>query len=81
MTQEEAKVGTIVKTNVEFPAIAKGTCGVIDQYYPTGVMVAWDLPDQPLPPGYRIFDGRPAIVSKILRDGFSWDELKYLDKA
>jgi hypothetical protein len=35
---------------------------------------------QPLPFGYRAYDGRPAIASHILRDGFNKEkELKFLD--
>lgn len=51
----------------------------IDEDYGTGVMVAWDLPESPLPPGYRVYDGRWACVSGILRDGFDKDrELQML---
>ena len=80
MNIDQAKVGTRVKSNREFSAVFKGTEGVIDEDYGTGVMVAWDLPDQPLPFGYRAYDGRPAIASHILRDGFNKEkELKFLD--
>lgn len=46
------------------------------------LMVAWDLPDRPLPPGYRAYDGRPAVRSGLLRDGFDKDgELEFLALA
>jgi len=77
--REQAITGSRVISNVDFSGVRSGTEGVIDEDYGTGVMVAWDLPDQPLPEGYRVYDGIPAIRSGILRDGFAWDELKYLD--
>ena len=67
---EEAIVGQRVRTRVSFSGVPKGTEGVIDEDYGTGVTVAWDLPKQPLPPGYRMYDGRSAIQSGLLRDGF-----------
>lgn len=39
-----------------------------------GVMVAWDLPSRPLPKNYKFYDGRAAIFSGIVRDGFGRDE-------
>jgi len=53
-----------------FSGVPNGTEGVIDEDYITGVTVAWDLPDQPLPVGYRLYDGRSAIQSRLVRDGF-----------
>jgi hypothetical protein len=80
MNLDQAKVGTRVKSNVEFCSVPLGTQGVIDEDYGTGVMVAWDLSDQPLPAEYRKYDGRPAIASGLLRDGFDKaKELKFLD--
>ena len=82
ITAEQATVGTKIKSNVDFSGVPKGTYGVIDEDYVSGVMVAWDLSSQPLPDGYRAFDGTPAIKSHILRDGFGKkDELKFLDLA
>lgn len=79
MKSEDAKVGTRVMTLREFCHVPTGTRGVIDEDYVSGVMVAWDLPDQPLPEGYKEYDGRPAIASNILRDGFDKKtELKWL---
>lgn len=80
MTADEARVGTRVRSLVAFVSVPQGTQGVIDDDYQTGVMVAWDLPDSPLPPGYREYTGRPAIVSGILRDGFDKErDLRYLE--
>jgi hypothetical protein len=76
-------IGVRVRAKVAFSGVPKGTEGVIDDVYNLnghlGLMVAWDLPDQPLPDGYRVYDGRPAFVSHILRDGFGQDELKLLE--
>lgn len=81
MTSGEAGVGARVRTLRDFCSVPKGTKGVIDEDYGSGVMVAWDLPDQPLPPGYQVYDGRPAFVSGILRDGFDKErELEFLEK-
>lgn len=80
MKKDDIRIGRRVKVNVEFSGVPKGTMGVIDEDYGTGFMVAWDLPDQPLPKGYNSFDGKPAFVSGILRDGFSKEnELHFLD--
>ena len=79
MITEQARVGTRIRTLQEFSGVPQGCEGVIDEDYGTGVMVAWDLADSPLPVGYRQYDGRPAFASGILRDGFSWSELDYLE--
>lgn len=74
------RVGQRVRSLRAFVDVPKGTEGVIDEDYGSGVMVAWDLPDQPLPAGYRVYDGRPAIRSGILRDGFDkTSDLEYLE--
>jgi hypothetical protein len=73
-------VGKRVCSLVDLPEVPAGTEGVIDEDYGTGVMVAWDLPTAPLPHGYREYDGKPAIVTRILRDGFDKaTELEYLE--
>ena len=80
MTEQEARIGTRVKTLVAFSGVPNGTEGVVDEDYVTGITVAWDLPDQPLPVGYRAYDGRPAIQSRLLRDGFDKaSELHFLE--
>lgn len=77
--------GLRVRSLRDFVNVPKGTEGVIDEVYCLGldelpgVMVAWDLPDRPLPAGYRAWDGRPAFASKILRDGFGADETHFLE--
>lgn len=75
-----AVVGTKVRTLRDFVGVPKGTVGVIDENYEGGFMVAWNLLDQPLPDNYWKYDGRPAIVSNILRDGFSYDEAEFLEE-
>lgn len=67
-----------------FCDVPQGTQGVIDELYwlgeHEGFMVAWDLPCQPLPKGYRAHDGSPAIRHGLLRDGFDCErELDYLE--
>lgn len=84
MTKAQAQIGTRVRSLRDFCLIPKGTEGVVDQAYQigkeAGIMVAWDMPDRPLPTGYREYDGRPLIKSGILRDGFNLeDELQYLE--
>jgi hypothetical protein len=79
ITREQAKIGKRVKSNVDFSGVPAGTEGVIDEDYGSGVMVAWDLPNQPLPKGYEIWDGSPAFMTGLLRDGFGNDELHFLD--
>lgn len=81
MRAEDARVGARVRARVAFVDVPAGTAGVIDEDYGTGVMVAWDLPGRPLPPGYRAWDGRPAAAPGVpLRDGFDKDtELRFLD--
>lgn len=82
MKINEAIVGTKVKSLIDFSNVPKGTCGIIDKDYGTGVMVAWDLPDQPLPKGYSIPIGKPYIITGILRDGFDKkEELHFLKKV
>jgi len=85
MNEQDAIIGTRVRSLCEFSGVPKGTEGVIDQDYETGIMVAWDKPNPTsaaLPEGYNQFDGRPAIQSNILRDGFDKKaELKFLEIA
>ena len=70
MKRIEANVGIHVVSLRDFACVPKGTEGVIDEDYGTGVMIAWDLPEQPLPPMYSKYDGKPTIQTNILRDGF-----------
>ena len=82
MNREDIKIGLRVRTNVSFSGVPSGTEGVLDEQYDSGrgITVAWDLPGKRLPPGYREYDGRPAIASGILRDGFNVDtELCFLE--
>lgn len=85
MNKTDAQIGVRVRSLRQFSGVAVGTEGVIDELYGDetgqleGCTVAWDMPDQPLPADYREYDGRPAIQSRILRDGFSWDDLRHLE--
>jgi len=81
MNPTEAIVGTRVKALFNFAGVPRNTKGVIDEDYGTGVMVAWNLKDRPLPEGYTCFDGKPACITGILRDGFDKNtELHLLEK-
>ena len=66
-------IGKRVRTLRKWVSVPLGTEGVIDDVYDNdnAIMVAWDLPDRPLPPGYCQYDDKPAIVTNILRDGFN----------
>lgn len=81
VTPAEAQIGIRVRTLRDFIGVPKGTEGVIDEDYGTGVTIAWDLADRPLPSGYRRWSGRPAIWSgEPLRDGFDKaTELEFLE--
>jgi len=52
MRMNEVVVGAKVRTLIDFSGVPKGTQGVIDQDYGKEIMVAWNLPDRPLPDGY-----------------------------
>lgn len=80
MNPHQATVGTRVVSLVDFCDVPAGTQGVIDEDYGSGVMVAWDQPGHPLPPGYCMHTGAPMIQTGILRDGFDKStELQFLD--
>lgn len=80
MTEEQATIGTRVRTLVDFSGVDKGTEGVIDEDYKTGVMVAWDLPGRRLPSGYREFAMARTMRHFLTRDGFDKKtELHYLE--
>jgi len=80
MTVSEAVVGQRVRSLVDFSGIPKGTDGVIDEDYGRGVMIAWDYPKGVLPAGYHEYDQKPAVQTRIVRDGFNkTDELQWLE--
>lgn len=79
MTAQQARIGTRVRTKVELSGVPRWTHGIIDEDYGSGVMVAWDLPARPLPPGYFTHDARGAAAG-LLRDGFDKEtELHFLE--
>lgn len=69
MRVDEMRIGQRVRAVRSFYQVPEGTEGVIDEDYGGGVMVAWDLPDKPLPKGYREYPGSNRLG--LLRDGFS----------
>ena len=83
MSPAEVKVGIRVRSVRHFVSVPKGTIGVIDELYYGGCMVAWDLPHQKLPPGYReypgIFEGPSWNRPRILRDGFGEKDYQFLE--
>jgi len=69
-----------VRSLADFAGVPRGTEGILDEDYGSGITIAWDLPERPLPPGYREYDGRPLIQTGILRDGFDKrTELHFLE--
>lgn len=88
MTREEVRLGARVRSLVGFAGVPAGTEGVIDELYESGFMVAWNLDDRPLPPGYsslcREAGFEPAWQAQRgapLRDGFNdLRELEHLEK-
>ena len=70
MRIDQATVGRRVKSLIAFCDVPEGTHGIIDEDYGTGVMVAWNLLDHPLPTDYKEYDGESMIKTRILRDGF-----------
>lgn len=80
MKTDEAPVGVRVWTLWRWAGIPKGMEGVIDEDYGSGVTVAWDLPNRPLPHGWR-FEGQWAGETGVpLRDEFhKATELGYLE--
>ena len=81
MRLDEAVVGSRIRSIRPFAGIPSGCEGVIDEADADGCMVAWDHPESPLPPGYVKYDGRPAIVSHIVRDRFTAYEMRWLKKG
>lgn len=76
------QVGARVKTNRAWPGVPLGTEGLICEDYGSGVTVAWDKPEKPIP------DLPPETIGKLWaiepqcpdRDGFDKSrELIYLD--
>jgi hypothetical protein len=74
MNINDATIGTRVRTNTGFADMPIGTEGIIDEDYGTGIMVAWDLPGNPLPKHYVKYDGQYSFVTGIVRDGFDKKE-------
>lgn len=82
MNVNQALVGGKVRTLRSFSGVPLGTVGLIVEDYGTGVMIAWDLPDRPLP------NMTPSEISQLyainpecpLRDGFDKaTELDFLE--
>lgn len=83
MRKSDIEIGREVIVNRSFVGVESGTKGIIVEDYGTGITIAWDQPDRPLPEGLT-----PEQIAKLpavspecpLRDGFSKeDELHYLE--
>lgn len=75
------QLGQKVVSNRDFSGVPSGTHGVVDEIYDGGVMVAWDLPDRPLPENWQ-YEGQWAAQPGVpLRDGFSEGEYQFLDSV
>lgn len=78
------RVGNRVRALRDFSGVPCGTEGVVDEDYGTGLMIAWDLPDRPLPEGW-FWDANDhtkwaGAPGSPLRDGFDKErELKFLE--
>lgn len=74
-------VGRYVRAAKAMPEVPIGTKGLIIQDFETGFMVAWDLPERPIPEGKSPEDiaGMWAINPDCpLRDGFDKEHDVYL---
>lgn len=89
-SEADVDVGTRVRSRRDFATVDAGTEGVVDEDYGSGVMVAWDLEDRPLPEGYDRLPVEPPHTAMttdpagfevpILRDGFNKKrELDFLE--
>jgi len=80
---KKPQVGDRVRNNRDFLGVPRGSEGVIDEDYGSGVTVAWDLPDRPLPKDWHFDQNNPTTWANNpenpLRDGFSVEELWFLD--
>ena len=78
MTKKEIKIGSKVKSLTHFVNINIEQEGIIVEDYGTGILIAW----KPLP-----INKTPQEIAKMFavnpecpdRDGFGYDELKYLE--
>lgn len=77
------KLGNRVRSRIDFNNVPAGTEGIICEDYGTGVTVAWDLPDRPIPNDWSLKDIATAFAVEPkcpLRDGFDKSsELNHLE--
>lgn len=78
----EFEVGDRVRSLRDFVKVPKGTEGVVIEDYGSGITVAWDLPDHPLPdlPEEEIAAMFAVNHRCPIRDGFDkMTELHFLE--
>jgi hypothetical protein len=80
---KEFVVGAYVKNKRAFVDVPEGTLGLIVEDYGTGFMVAWDLPNRPIPRYLTASQiGAMFAIDPMcpIRDGFDKkDELGFLE--
>lgn len=77
------RVGERVRSLRAFMGVPKGTIGVCDEDYGSGVTIAWDLTGRPLPRDWKFDLNDPGTWAinpeNPLRDGFEIGELAFLE--
>ena len=78
----EIELGIWVICLADFVDVPEGTKGMIVEDYGSGITVAWDKPDRPIGKmSPRQIAAMPAVDPRCpLRDGFSNEELEFLDR-
>lgn len=84
MTKKEIEIGGRVKSLEDFLYVKAGTEGIIIEDYGTGIMIAWDLPNRPIPKNKTLEEIATMPATHIgcpLRDGFDKEiELQFLER-
>lgn len=85
MDIKEFREGRKVRSLVPLSGVPQGTIGyVIEQYSSEGILIGWDLPEQPFPKDIPVkeltIEKMAAIHPRCpLRDGFDQSELDMLE--
>ena len=82
MKQSDVELGMHVRCTQNFESVPKGTLGVVDEvFHRRSVWVAWNLPNRPLPSGYRVLNEAAVQKHGIYRERFEIIELCFLESA